>query len=132
MEASPRNSGHERLRIETPKFYLISTAWKLGGESTRIVRVTLVNIIVRIDAHGLDTSVFPQWKRGLRADLGPTLFSLQVIMHLFGTISFGIRVHRKQLAVIEEAAKLLHVTRNEVVKRGAVAYAREVIASSPR
>ena len=53
-------------------------------------------------------------------------------MHLFGTISFGIRVHRKQLAVIEEAAKLLRVTRNEVVKRGAVAYAREVIASSPR
>lgn len=76
--------------------------------------------------------VFPQWKRALRADLGPALFSQQVIMHLFGTISFGIRVHRKQLAVIEEAAKLLRVTRNEVVKRGAVAYAREVIASTPR
>ena len=53
-------------------------------------------------------------------------------MHLFGTIAFGTRIHRKQLALIEEAAKLLHVTRNEVVKRGAVAYAKDVIASTPR
>ena len=60
------------------------------------------------------------------------MFPPQILMHLFGTISFGIRVHRKQLALIEEAAKLLHVTRNEVIKCGAVAYAREVIASNPR
>ena len=53
-------------------------------------------------------------------------------MHLFGTIAFGTRVHRKQLALIEEAAKLLRVTRNEIVKSGAIAYAREVIASNPR
>ena len=59
------------------------------------------------------------------------LFSF-ITMHIFGTIAFGTRVHRKQLALIEEAAKLLHVTRNEVVRRGAVAYAREVIASTPR
>ena len=65
-------------------------------------------------------------------DEAPTpLFSVTT-MHLFGTISFGTRVHRKQLALIEEAAKLLRVTRNEVVKRGAVAYARDVIASTPR
>ena len=53
-------------------------------------------------------------------------------MHLFGTIAFGTRVHRKQLALIEEAAKLLHVPRNEIVKRGAVAYAKDVIANTPR
>ena len=59
-------------------------------------------------------------------------FSSVITMYLFGTIAFGTRVHRKQLALIEEAAKLLRVTRNEVVRRGAVAYAREVIASNPR
>lgn len=53
-------------------------------------------------------------------------------MHLFGTIAFGTRVHRRQLALIEEAAKILGVPRNEIVKRGAVSYAREVIASNPR
>ena len=50
-------------------------------------------------------------------------------MHDFGTVAFGIRVHRKELALIEEAAKLLDVKRNEVVKHGAVAYAKDVIAS---
>ena len=63
--------------------------------------------------------------------LPPHIFSVTT-MHLFGTIAFGTRVHRKQLALIEEAAKLLRVTRNEVVKRGAVAYARDVISSNPR
>ena len=65
-------------------------------------------------------------------DEAPDSFLSFMIMHLFGTIAFGTRVHHKQLALIEEAAKLLHVSRNEVVKRGAVAYAREVIASTPR
>jgi len=48
-------------------------------------------------------------------------FSSVITMYLFGTIAFGTRVHRKQLALIEEAAKLLRVTRNEIVRRGAVA-----------
>lgn len=53
-------------------------------------------------------------------------------MRLFGTISFGTRVHVTHLALIEEAARMLRVPRNEIVKRGAIAYARDVIASTPR
>ena len=78
-----------------------------------------------------DTSVLSVGKVR-EAVSAPASFPSLTTMHIFGTIAFGTRVHRKQLALIEEAAKLLHVSRNEVVKRGAVAYAREVIASTPR
>ena len=106
--------------------------WNHGGGLIRNAHVILHINVARLIVHGQDTSVpfveksYAGWYRTA------VPFSSPLNMHLFGTIAFGTRVHRKQLALIEEAAKLLHVPRNEVVKRGAVAYARDVIANTPR